>query len=486
MLRLPVLLFLISVSAAFGAVADGIYSADGRLYLPWVEVAGSIYAAELEARGDAFVLTALRPRGAVADEAQPAVARLEGDLLEVPRLQYDGRIYQAELRLSGDGGEATLTVEGVAPAAEPADRGVLVAVEAVGEESLSTLSALLPFWPSGVSPLYGVTLLRITYRTADPFGSSTEASALLALPQGAEGALPLLSYQHGTLLLRDEAPSTGTVGDGYLVAALFASAGYAAVAPDYLGLGVSDGLHPFVHGPASANAVVDALRAARATLADRGVALDGSLFLTGYSEGGYVTLAAQRAIEQQYGDEFTLTASAPMAGPYDLSGTMRERVLAGTPHEEPYYFPYQLFAYDRVYGLFDDDGEAFAGELATTLRALYDGTHDQDEINAVLPSVPAEALGPELLAALRDEPDAPLNLALVANDLIDWAPQTPTRLYHCNGDASVPFANSRVAYDAFVAHGATQVELEELEGDDHAGCAPFALLYGAAWFASLR
>lgn len=484
MARSTPLPLLLSLLLSCAVSANGIYSADGRLHLPWVAVGDALYGAALEAHGGGFVLGDVRVRGELAQEARPALATLADDgTLHLPRVEFDGRFYTVELRRVSP---MEWVMERVAPADEPVGRGALVELTALGEEALSTISALTPIWPSGVTPRYDVELLRMVYRTVDPFGSLTSASALLALPVGADGALPLAAYQHGTLLRRDAAPSFGESGEGPLLARVMAATGYVAVAPDYLGLGASDGLHPFVHATSTATAVVDALRAAREAAATRSVALDGSLFITGYSEGGYVTLAAQRALERDHGDEFTVTASAPMAGPYDLSGTMREMVLAGTPHDSPYYFPYLLFGYDRVYGLFDDYGELFSGELATALPPLYDGEHGSDEVNALLPSMPAEALTPALLTALRDDPEAPINRALVGNDLLNWAPQVPTRLYHCVDDAVVPFANSQVAYDAFIARGAPQVELAALPGDDHAGCAVFALLNAGSWFASLR
>ena len=44
--------------------------------------------------------------------------------------------------------------------------------------------------------------------------------------------------------------------------------------------------------------------------------------LAGYSEGGYVTMAAHMMIEEENLDDLGLMVSFPMAGPYDLSGVM--------------------------------------------------------------------------------------------------------------------------------------------------------------------
>ena len=48
-------------------------------------------------------------------------------------------------------------------------------------------------------------------------------------------------------------------------------------------------------------------------------------------------------IEEDYYDEFNITISLPMAGPYDMSGTMVDVMLDNTePYGKPYYLPYVL------------------------------------------------------------------------------------------------------------------------------------------------
>jgi hypothetical protein len=68
-----------------------------------------------------------------------------------------------------------------------------------------------------------------------------------------------------------------------------------------------------------------------------------------------------------------------------------------------------------------------------------------------------------------------------------WTPRSPLRLYHCSGDQDVVPANSQVAYAAFRAAGATQVELvDPVPGANHGACAEPSLLAAKAWFDSLR
>jgi len=85
---------------------------------------------------------------------------------------------------------------------------------------------------------------------------------------------------------------------------LFATTGYAAVVPDYLGLGDSPGLQLYHHARSEATACVDLLRAARTWCASNNVELNDQLFLAGYSHGGHVTMALHRELEP-----FTRTSS---------------------------------------------------------------------------------------------------------------------------------------------------------------------------------
>src|SRR5262245_28637495 len=129
---------------------------------------------------------------------------------------------------------------------------------------------------------YGVDTYQVVYRTIDPQGQPTTASGLVALPHGGPVALQAVSYTHGTEVARIDAPSAqeqcragtdlSSCPDAWAVAPAitFASAGFAAVAPDYLGLGVGPGFHPWMDVPSETTAALDLLRAAGRVAAQRG------------------------------------------------------------------------------------------------------------------------------------------------------------------------------------------------------------------------
>jgi len=365
----------------------------------------------------------------------------------------------------------------------PGQRGRIISVTQVGT-TLTTAQIQLLFNFQGVpiTAVRDVNYYKVIYETVDPHGLRTQASGALVVPVGEPGPLPVVSYQHGTILLREDVPSRLNL-EGFLGVAM-ATSGYLAVLPDYLGLGDSPGFHPYHHAKSAATCVVDLLRAARTWSAANSVALSGKLFLTGYSQGGHATLAALRAIEAFHADEFTVTACAAGAGAYDLSGVTATDFLSGRPQPNPYYLPYLLLAYQDVYGL---PGGFLAGPYASQLPPLFNGQHDSAEINPLLPASPTGILHPEALASFRDDPKDALRTALRDNDLTRWRPLAPLRLYHCSGDLDVSPLNASAALAEFQARGAAQVQLlDPSPGADHGGCVEPTLLAAKAWFDSLR
>jgi dihydroorotate dehydrogenase len=332
----------------------------------------------------------------------------------------------------------------------------------------------------------GVEAWRVVYATPDAKGNPSRASALVVLPVNAGKALPMVSYQHGTILEREAVPSR-LVGEADIGLVLGGS-GYVAVLPDYLGMGDSPGFHPYQHAASEATAVVDALRAARVLLADQGRMWNQQLFLTGYSQGGHATLAAQRELQLRHAGEFTVTASAPCAGAHDMSGTTATDFLSNRLPPNPYYSAYLLAAVVDVYGVAPSLGALLREPYATTLPPLMDGRTGSGVINAAMPARPADALRPEVLQAFTQDPEHPLRRALRDNDLhTGWFPTAPTRFYHCAGDRDVLKANSEVAFNAFKAAGAPAVELvDPFSFADHGGCAPFSLFGTKTWFDGLK
>jgi len=338
-----------------------------------------------------------------------------------------------------------------------------------------------------IVPQYNVQLYKVVYETITPLGARTKATGALALPENTGQPLRLVSYQHGTLTQTNSAPSGMNITGEIFVGIAFGTAGYAVVEPDYLGLGDSPGLHPYHHARSEATASVDLLRAVKTFCATNGFALTNRLFLCGYSQGGHATMALLREIEMFHTNEFNVTACAPMAGAYDLSGVTATDFLSGRHFPNPYYFLYIIAAYQEVYRLAGSLSDLLTPPYNVTLPPLLNGNTGSGTLNAALPADPSLILKPELLAAFKANPRHPLRLALQDNDVYQWKPSTPLRLYHCSGDQDVVVANTQVALASFQAQGVTNVVwIDTLPAADHGGCSQPSLLAAKLWFDSFK
>jgi len=210
----------------------------------------------------------------------------------------------------------------------------------------------------------------------------------------------------------------------------------------------------------------------------------GTLMLV---KSGPVMEQLLRELEEYHTNEFSVTACAPMAGAYDLSGVTTTNFLSGATQPNPYYFLYLLAAYQDVYDLAPSLAALLTLPYDTNLPAMLSSNLTSAQINAAMPGDPVQILKPEVLAAFRTDPRHPLRLALQDNDLYRWIPHTPMRLYHFAADQDVIVANSEVALASFQALGDTQVQLiDPAPTADHSGCSQPSLLLAKAWFDSLR
>lgn len=337
-----------------------------------------------------------------------------------------------------------------------------------------------------VPTTYAVNAYKITYNTVSYDGTTpTFATGALLVPQGTPCKMPLISYQHGTSTLRYGVPSylSGEV----VIGLAEATDGYTVAMPDYLGLGDSPGIHPYIHAASEATASLDLLRATREAQDSLDFALNGQLFLVGYSQGGHATMALHRLIETDFPNEFTVTASAPMSGPYDVSGVQANVIVNDSVYSQPGYLPYILQSYNTVYNLFVDYSDVFVSPYDVTLPPLLDGTHDMGALNAAMPSIPNQIMIPEVLDSFINNQNHYFRNALRDNDVYDWTPVAPVKMFYCEADDEVYYMNAIVAYNKFLENGATSVEMMSAgENFGHFECAFYALSGGKTWFDTFR
>lgn len=299
---------------------------------------------------------------------------------------------------------------------------------------------------------YTVSSRKIVYKTVTPDGRLINASGLLAYPLKPAGASsPLLSFQHATIFKDEDAPSNNPSTNEALL--LLAASGYIAVTADYIGYAESgnEEVHTFVIAEGLAAAVIDMLRATRQFLAANNIATNGQLFLTGYSEGGYATLAAQKQMEQNLAGEFSITASMPAAGPYDMSATIQ--YMVGQPtNNNPELLGFVFKAYDYWYRLNRLDS-IFQAPYAGVIATYYDGTHSAGDTRNALTTNMATLFTNSFRSEFLGSGETTIKEYLRVNDIYNWAPRTPTRFFHGQEDTIVPYTNATTAVTSMTDAG---------------------------------
>ena len=328
--------------------------------------------------------------------------------------------------------------------------------------------------------IYNVSMYKVVYNTIDPYGNEVIASGVIGYPENLNQAFPMISWQHGTEVRRENVSSN----NGFNILSLWLTTrGYIFLEPDYLGLGESELLHPYCMKDPSAWTTIDLIRSAKTFFNNEDenifypITSNNDLILFGYSEGGYVSMAAHYILENQNINEFNLLASFPMAGPYDLSGIMVDLMLTQEPYGEPYYLPYVLVPYINYYEL-GALSEYFLPDYAEMFEYLFNGEYSGSYINSIMPEIPIEVLLPSVIEDFTNDTSHPLRLKLFENNLWDWSPNADMYLFHGLGDELIPYENSELAYNSFINSGSENVYLylapEEYGG--HSEVAQYCLI----------
>lgn len=362
--------------------------------------------------------------------------------------------------------EAFASPEGVAAEAEKEKEYYLSSelLTSVPKSMLQSVASSQGYAIYGNQIKYGVSVYKVIYNTTYQ-GKDIKASGLICVPEGITTPAPILSAQHGTIFTQNEAPTNFTGLSGF---ELFAAAGYVTLIPDYIGFGESkDIFHPYYDQKHSALAVVDMIKAAKAFAEEKDIQVNDKLFLAGYSEGGYVTLAAQKEIETNPAHGLKVTASAAGAGGYDLTA-MLAGVASGQAYTYPAYLAYVLQSYIYTNNWNRPLKEFFREPYASRLPSLFNGRNSGGTINRSLTTDPKKLFAPAFFAGLQEaNKETALKQALRENSFLDWVPQSPTRLYHGTADNIVPFENSKKTYNRFVSGGASQIEFVPIKGGTH-------------------
>ena len=374
------------------------------------------------------------------------------------------------------------------------------------------------------APVCDILIYDIRYQTVGGANEDTTASAALLVPTGlgadCTGARPVVLYAHGTTTDRAFSMANLQNTETLSLAALFAAKGYIVVAPNYAGYDTSTlPYHPYLIADQESKDMIDALTAARTALplASATFTTDsGRLFITGYSQGGYVAMATHRAMQAA---GMTVTAAAPMSGPYALAAFVDAVFYGEVNRSATVSSTLLLTAYQKVYGdIYANPVDVFEKQYAGGIDSLLPTTTPRSQLYAqgklpeyalfsstppdpafagdTPPATPANlaevfALGfgtgnliqnSYRLSYLRDaqsnpdggwpsvttgvaaaNPGLPLRRALEINDLRNWVPTAPVLL--CGGDVDplVFWLNTALMQGYWASHAPVSAPISVLD-----------------------
>ncbi|SFP81183.1 S9 family peptidase [Variovorax sp. 770b2] len=377
------------------------------------------------------------------------------------------------------------------------------------------------------TPKCGIDTRYLEYRTVGGKGEATTATAAIMVPSGTDvacnGARPVVLYAHGTNTARDYNFAKWTdinqaaAGEGVVVAAMLAAQGFIVVAPNYAGYDKSTlAYHPYLNGDQQGKDMVDALTAARKTFSGIDANDAGSLFITGYSQGGYVAMAAHREM-QATGK--AVTASAPLSAPSAISLLTDYTFLGWPALGSTIFVPLLSTSWQQQFGnVYNATSDVYEAQYATGIDTLLPSLTPTSTLFAqgklpqlalfpanatpgpVSPdlsifygannlirqsyltqaatdiqsnacpgnALPATAASLSATSPLNCSPSTGFRKAALANDLRNWVPTRPVLMCGGANDPTVNFVSTRATAGYFRAKGMPAAALSVVDLEDSA------------------
>ena len=322
----------------------------------------------------------------------------------------------------------------------------------------------------------GVSLYKVQYATVIPEQGNkpTLASGLVAVPKTAQKKLPVVSYQHGTVFTRTAVPSRPEESDETrIVTARLAGNGYVVIAADYIGKGDSAEPDSYMVREATVQACVDMLFAARAVLADLGIAEDG-LFLSGWSQGSWSTQQFRHRLESL---NVPVKAAATAATPNDLYLLLTRWINNPTALDATWLAGSVILfthSYAHYYDMPGLPQTVIKPEYEAACRDFYENKIGWEQLQPQIPGKIADLLQKDAVAKSTPGMDAFFS-RLRENQAFMWRSVTPCRYYYGKVDEVMPPYVATLAVGYTEAVGGAKAEAV-YAGDvaDHRG----AFLYG--------
>lgn len=330
-----------------------------------------------------------------------------------------------------------------------------------------------------------VKLYRVTYSSVVPERGNKPivATGLVAVPDIAGTSFPMVSYQHGTVYGKQEVPSFPDQSpETQLMLAQFAGQGYIVIGADYFGMGASKEPEGYMVKASHQQATYDMLLASRAVL-DHLKLSSSKLFIGGWSQGGFVTMAFLEKLESV---GVKVDAAATASAPVDIFVALNGFLSFPRKNDADWVnslFILSSFAFENYYGVpglarsliadayYDVARKAYlrepfsVGDVPTDLRKLI----KPDYFN---PQFFAESAYGKLVAQTT---------------AYRWVIKSPVRNYYGEADEAIAVGLGQLAmtYQRAIGNGNPAVEAISTGQTSHRGTYATAVPQWKAWFDGL-
>jgi len=374
--------------------------------------------------------------------------------------------------------------------------------------------------PTFPAATYPVDIYQITYSSFIPElkNKKTVASGMIAIAKVGDGnnrypkTPKLISYQHGTIWGKYQCPSYSFVLNNYeaqdhqptgwdfsdggyenrLMTAVFAGQGDVVIAADYFGMGVSKENEGYAVKGSHQQACLDLYRAASTFLAQKGIRESG-LYLSGWSQGGLVTLQFLEKLEEL---GFPVKAASTASAPPDPFAAMNGFIYNPSPIQAPWVnslLILTVFSYENYYsqpGLAKDVIHPLYYERC---KQIYErrGVNSLDQTFANL--FGSQAIPSDMMKLVQSKYHDPLNLAasLYGKDLEKSQAYrcfffSPLHMYYGLADEVITVPVALLAINYSQALGNSNISTYSVLGGNHRGTFLRAAFEQKIWFDSLK
>lgn len=314
-----------------------------------------------------------------------------------------------------------------------------------------------------------VKLYRITYPSVIPERGNkpTLATGLLAVPELAGTSFPLVSYQHGTVYGKQQVPSfPEQSSETALMIAQFAGQGYVLIGADYFGMGESNEPEGYMVKASHQQATYDMLQASQAVLKQMGITTP-KLFLAGWSQGGFVTMAFLEKLEKT---GIPVAAAVTASAPTDIFMTLNGFLnfpRANDADWVPTLFILSAFSFENYYGVPGLARSVINDEYYDVSRKAY----EKQPFNAAdIPTdlhklVRKEYFDPQFFAA------SAYGRLIADTQAYRWVIKSPVRNYYGEDDEaiSVGLGKLPMTYQQAMGNGNPQVQAISTGKTTHRG-----------------